>query len=72
MADARFWRLVRHLCRCGERAVGELFREVIEARTAPAELEARLESYARLDPDVLRALGADKAPGTMLHVVTSK
>ena len=43
MADARFWRLVRLLYRCGERAVGELIREVIEARALPAEIEARLE-----------------------------
>lgn len=72
MADARFWRLVRLLYRCGERAVGELIREVIEARALPAEIEARLESYARLDPDVLRALGADRLPAIAVWEVPKR
>jgi len=50
--------LVKHLIKCGERPV----LEALLAVAAGGELDAVLESYARLHPDVFEALGADVLP----------
>lgn len=57
--DSRLRRLARHLHLLGERSVYELLREIIVAGLDPVE---RLEVYARLDADIMEALGADRLP----------
>ncbi len=58
-------RQIEHLYRLGPRAVGELLCEVSEAE----DLDRGLEAYARLSPDLLEALGADRFPAQPIHVV---
>src|SRR6266478_5433532 len=54
----RLRHLASHLHRLGERPLCEFLSEVIQS----ADPLERLEIYGRLDPDIVRALGADKLP----------
>ena len=54
--DASLRLLVRRLHRLGERPVYEFIREIL-AGVDPVE---RLEAYARLDPAIVKYLGADR------------
>ena len=54
--NLRFRRQFEHLHRLGPRAVGELLLEVADHH----DIELVLARYARLDPDILKALGGDK------------
>jgi hypothetical protein len=56
--DARLRRLARHLHLLGERSVYELLREIIGGRDSVE----RLEVYARLDADIVAAIGGDRLP----------
>jgi hypothetical protein len=68
-AALRRQHLVRHLHRLGERAVDELLVELAAAHDLEADIIARLETYGRLDPQLLVALGADRiAPRPLLLV----
>lgn len=58
-------RQIEAIHRLGARAVGELLVEVAD----PAVLDAALEQYARLSPEIVRALGADQFPPMPLHAV---
>jgi hypothetical protein len=59
-------RLVEHLHRLGPSPIGHFLREV-EVATG-ADVTARLERYAKIDPEFVRALGGDRyAP--VLHAV---
>lgn len=57
-ADARLprQRLVSHLHRLGPSPLGHFLREI----EAGANVAERLDRYARLDPDFVRALGGDR------------
>jgi hypothetical protein len=57
-SDIRLQHLAAHLHGLGPRATYELLREI----AAGADIFERLERYARLDPRVLNALGADRMP----------
>jgi hypothetical protein len=57
-ADLRLRRLASALHRLGERPLYELLREV----ESGADLRERLEAYARLPVDFIRANGGDKFP----------
>jgi hypothetical protein len=61
---ARLRHLARRISRLGERALFELFRELL----AGADLAARLEVYAGLDPSVLAALGGVALPAMMTAI----
>jgi hypothetical protein len=61
---ARLRLLAARLHRLGERPLFELLREL----DAGADLWARLERYARLDPDIVRYLGADQLPPPLFVV----
>ena len=54
----RLRHLAQHLHRLGERSVYEFTREII----AGADIVQRLEVYARLDPSIVKYLGADRLP----------
>jgi hypothetical protein len=54
-ADARLRYLARRLHALGERPLFEFLREL----EGGAGLRARLERYARLDPEFIRSLGGD-------------
>jgi len=61
--DARFRHLSERLHALGPRAVGELLSELAQAHYTHQDTMKRLESYARLDPETMAALGADAWPG---------
>ncbi len=67
--DARFRRLIDHLCRLGTRPVGECFLQLVgtndDARNA---LIVLLERYRQLDADVVAALGGDRWPTNIVPV----
>jgi hypothetical protein len=63
--DVRLQRLAARLHALGPRSTYELLREL----AAGADLFIRLEVYARLDPDVVRALGGDVLPIDYLPVI---
>ena len=69
--DARFHRLIDHLCSLGPRPVGECLLQLIgtndDARTA---LVVLLERYRQLDVDVVQAVGGDRWPETTFPVNT--
>jgi hypothetical protein len=62
--DARLRHLARQISGLGERALFELFRELL----AGADLAARLEAYAGLDPSILAALGGVALPAMMTAI----
>jgi hypothetical protein len=49
---------VRHLLALGERPLYEVLCEIVGG----ADPLSRLEAYGALDPDTVRALGADRLP----------
>jgi len=61
----RLQRLVARLHALGPRATFELLREI----AAGADLFSRLEAYAKLDPNTLRALSGDALPIDRLFVI---
>jgi hypothetical protein len=54
--DVRLRYLARRLHALGERPLFEFLKEL----EAGADLRARLERYARLDPELIRSLGGDQ------------
>ena len=68
--DARFHRLIDHLCSLGPRPVGECLLQLVgtqdDARTA---LVVLLERYRELDAGVVQAVGGDVFPPAPLHEV---
>jgi len=57
--------LVLHLHHLGPSPLEHFIREV----EAGADVTVRLECYAKLDPEFVRALGGDKFPPPFLHVI---
>jgi hypothetical protein len=57
--------LVKHLIDCGDRSV----LEALLAVDAGQDLDAVLEDFARLDPEIFEALGADLMPIDSLIVI---
>ncbi len=69
LSDARFRRLIDHLCSLGPRPVGECFLQLVgtqdDARTS---LVVLLERYRQLDAGVVQAVGGDRWPETIFPV----
>ena len=63
--DVRLQYLAARLHALGPRSTYELFREI----AAGADLFNRLEVYVLLDPDIVRALGADVLPIDFVSVI---
>jgi hypothetical protein len=57
--------LVKHLVDCGDRSV----LEALLAVDAGQDLDAVLEDFARLDPVIFEAIGADLMPVDSLFLV---
>ena len=70
--DARFHRLIDHLCSLGPRPVGECLLQLVgtqdDARTA---LVVLLERYRQLDVDVVQAVGGDRWPEAIFPVAST-
>ena len=49
--------------------VGELLKEIGELRACCTFVDTRLKAYAELDPEIIKALGADKFPRPPLYEV---
>ena len=63
-------RQVERLHRLGARAVFELVDEIARHHPDIADdLDARLARFARLDPAVLAAVGADRLPGPPMRAI---
>jgi hypothetical protein len=56
--------LAAHLHQLGSRPIFELLAEVAQG----APLIERLEVYARLDPEIVHALGGDEMPPTIIRI----
>ena len=72
LADRRFERAVVHVHQLGPRAIGELLREITLAHGLAGDIEARLAHYARLDPEIVRAMGWDHFPPRPIHLVAGR
>ena len=69
--DLRFHRQVERLHALGPRATGELLLEIAECLGCRTFVDQRLETFARLDPEVIRELVGDAFPRPPLHEVPS-
>ncbi len=58
-AELRLKRLAEYLHALGPRPIFEFCRELAEAHDISADMQRRLERYARLDPAFVQALGGD-------------
>ena len=67
VADLRFHREAEKLHALGPRPYGELLAEIGEQFGCRTFIEQRLRAYGALDPEVVRALGADKFPRPPLY-----
>lgn len=64
----RFQHLCRHLHSLGPRSTYEILLEVADG----ADVLDRLEVYARLDPGVVSAIGADRMPPLPITLVEGR
>jgi len=69
LAGPHFEHLVERVHALGERPLAELLVEIATATGQSSFIAHRLEEYARLDPELVRALGADRFPPNVLGVV---
>ena len=69
LAGPRFERQVERLHSIAPRPLGELLAEIATATGQPSLIADRVEAYAALDPEIVRALGADRFPPSVLGVV---
>ena len=69
LARLRRQRHVEQVHRLGARVIFELLNELDRVHGLGDDLDRRLERYARLDPDLLAALGADRFPAAPLRIV---
>jgi hypothetical protein len=58
--------------RLGARVFFELIDELDRRHGLGADLDARLARYARLDPEILAAIGANQFPPAPLHIVEGR
>ena len=68
-ARLRRQRHVEQVHRLGARVIFELLNELDRVHGLGDDLDRWLERYARLDPDLLAALGADRFPAAPLRIV---
>ena len=69
--DLRFHRQVERLHALGLRATGELLLEIAECIGCRTFIDQRLEAYAALDPETVRAVAGDQFPRPPLYGVKS-
>ncbi len=68
-AGPRFERMVDRVHSLGPRPLAELLAEIATATGEPGLIADRLQAYARLDPEIIHALGADRFPPNVLGMV---
>ncbi len=66
---ALYERMVERVHNLGPRPLAELLAKIATATGRPDIVADRLQAYARLDPDILRAVGGDIFPPCVLGVV---
>ena len=72
LSGPRYTRLVRHLHRLGEKPISELLRELTgNDYGLQADTIFLLERYGELDPEIVRALGADDFAPSIFAVKVS-
>ena len=69
LAGPRYEHLCRQVHALGPRVFGELLIEVAVATGRPDIVADRLQAYAQLDPEFVRAVGGDRFPAIPLQVV---
>ena len=69
LAGPRFERQIEHLHRLGPRILAELLGEIATATGQPALIAGRVAAYAALDPALVRFIGSDNFPPSVLGVV---
>ena len=69
LAGPRFEHLCRQVHALGPRPMAELFAEIATATGEPALIADRLQAYAGLDPEIVRAVGGDRFPPNVWEVV---
>ena len=62
-------RMIERVHALGPRPLAELLDEIATATGQPALIADRVEAYAGLNPEIVRALGADRFPPMPLEVV---
>jgi hypothetical protein len=69
LSGPRFERMVERLHHLGPRPLAEMIVEIAAATDEPGLVVDRVAAYAKLDPMLIRALGADRFPPMPLEVV---
>ncbi len=69
LAGPRFERQIARVHALGPRPLAEMIAEIATATGEPGLIADRLQAYAGLDPEILRALGADSFPPMPLELV---
>ena len=69
LAGPRFERQVVCVHALGPRPLAELLAEIAAVTGQPAIVADRLQTYARLDPEIVRAVGGDQFPPRLLCAV---
>jgi len=69
LAGPRFEHMVERVHSLGARVFGEFIMEIADATGEPSLIADRLQEYSRLDPEIVRAVGADSFAPSMLALV---
>ena len=68
LAGPRFEHLVERVHALGQRPLAEMLAEIAIATGHPEIVADRVEAYAALDPDLVRALAADSFKSMLIEV----
>ncbi len=69
VADLRFRRKVQRVHRLGDRVFGELLAEIGAERDITTIIDQKLDAYAEIEPEVLKAAGGDDFSPVPIHGV---
>ncbi len=69
LAGPRFERRMERLHCLGPRVIAEMLADIATATGSPGLIADHVEKYADLDPEIVRALGADRFPAMPLTVI---
>ena len=69
LAGPRYEHLCRQVHALGPRPLAEMLIEIATATGQPDLIANRLQAYAQLDPEIVRAVGADRFPPAPLGLV---
>ncbi len=69
IAEPRFEYMVEHLHRLGPRPIAELLIEIARCTGQSSFIADRLQAYAELEPEIVRAVGGDRFSAMPLMVI---